>query len=387
MITLGLFWTLNKILVWIWRITLCLHFGKPKVPIFVPKWYKSLIFAWKWLYGHRKDCSCTQTMCSNVLTQKYRIMVPKVSVDFVYTIPLLFTQNFFFICFDFEISQVGWNPYPRLVVVPKWNFGFHLKHKIVLHFGKPKVPIFVPKCYITLIFAPKGPYGHKKDYILTRIQCLNVLAQKYRITVPKVSIDFVYTIPLLFTQNFFLTCFDFKISHLGSNDYPRLVLDPKWNFGLDLKHNIVLAFLETKSSYFCSKMIYNTHFCPKRTVWTQKGLLLNRNTVLKCFGIEILYYGSKDLCWHGLYNSFTFYSKLFPHMFWLQNLSFGPNDYPRLVLDPKWNFSLDLNHNIVFAFWETKSTYFWSKKLYCTHFGPEPYRKKKRIVFGPKHST
>jgi hypothetical protein len=49
-----------------------------------------------------------------------------------------------------------------------------------------------------------------------KTQCLNVLTQKYRITVPKVSVDFVYSIPLLFTQNFFRTCFDFKISHLGS---------------------------------------------------------------------------------------------------------------------------------------------------------------------------
>jgi hypothetical protein len=28
-------------------------------------------------------------------------------------------------------------------------------------------------------------------------------------------------------ENILLTCFDMKISHLGSNDYPRLVLDPK----------------------------------------------------------------------------------------------------------------------------------------------------------------
>ena len=56
-------------------------------------------------------------------------------------------------------------------------------------------------------------------------QCFNVLTQKYRITVPKVSVDLVDTIPLPFTQNFFLTCFDLKISHLGPNDYPRLVLD------------------------------------------------------------------------------------------------------------------------------------------------------------------
>ena len=141
-----------------------------------------------------------------------------------------------------------------------------------MYFRKPKVHIFVPKCYTALIFAPKRSYIHKKDCNWTQAQCLNVLTQKYRITVPKVSVDLVYTIPLLFTQKFFLTCFDFKISHLGPNDYPRLVLDLKRNFGLELKHNIVLALWETKSTYFCSKMLYNTYFCPKRTVWTQKGL-------------------------------------------------------------------------------------------------------------------
>ena len=137
-----------------------------------------------------------------------------------------------------------------------------------MHFGKPKVTIFFPKCYTALIFAPKGPYGHRKDCIWTKTQCLNVSTQKYRITVPKVSLDLFYTITLLFTQNFFCTSFNFEISHLGSNDYHRLVLDPKWNVGLDLKHNIVLAFWETKSTYFCSKMLYYSHFCPKRTVWT-----------------------------------------------------------------------------------------------------------------------
>ena len=125
--------------------------------------------------------------------------------------------------------------------------------------------------YITH-FPPKGPYGHRKDCSWTQTQCLNVWTQKYRITVPKVSVDFVYTIPLLFTQNFCLICFDFKISHLGSNPYPRLVLVPKWNFCFDLKHKILLAFWETKSTYFCSKILYSTQFFPKRTVWTQKGL-------------------------------------------------------------------------------------------------------------------
>ena len=152
-----------------------------------------------------------------------------------------------------------------------------------LHFGKPKVSIFVPKFYIALIFAPNGQYGHIKDCIWTKTQCLKVLTQKYRIMVPKVSVDLVYIIALLFTENFFLTCFDFKISHLGSNDYPRLLLNPKWNFGLDLKYNIVLAFWVTKKTYFCSKMLYSTNFGLKRTVWTQRGLYLDQNTVLKCF--------------------------------------------------------------------------------------------------------
>ena len=129
-----------------------------------------------------------------------------------------------------------------------------------LHFRKPKVSIFVLKCYTTLIFAPKRPYGHRMDCSLSQTQCLYVLIQKYRIMLPKAFVDLVYTNPLLFTQNFFLTCFDFNIFHLGPNDYTRFVLDLKWNFDLGLKHNIVLAFRETKSIYFCSKMLYSTHF-------------------------------------------------------------------------------------------------------------------------------
>ena len=164
------------------------------------------------------------------------------------------------------------------------------------------------------------------------------MTQKYPITVPKNSFDLVYTIPLFFTQNFFLTCFDFKISHLGWNNYPRLVLDPKRNFWLDLKHNIVLAFWETKTTYFCFKMLYSTHFCPKMTLWTQKGLYLDQNTVLKCFDTEILYYYSKGFCWFGLYNFLTLSSKKFPHMFWLQNLSFGSKWSPSACFGPKMKF-------------------------------------------------
>ena len=94
-LTLGLFWSQNKIFVLIWSIKLYLHFGKQKVLIFVPKYYTALNFSPKGPYEHRKDCSWTQTQCFNVLTQKYRIMVSKVSIDFVYTIPLLFTRKLF----------------------------------------------------------------------------------------------------------------------------------------------------------------------------------------------------------------------------------------------------------------------------------------------------
>ena len=93
--TLGLFLSQNEILILIWRIKLSLHFGKPKVPIFVPKCYTALIFAPKGPYGQRKDDIWTKTQFLHVLTQKYCISVPKVSVSFVYTIPLLFTKNFF----------------------------------------------------------------------------------------------------------------------------------------------------------------------------------------------------------------------------------------------------------------------------------------------------
>ena len=61
-------------------------------------------------------------------------------------------------------------------------------------------------------------------------------------SVLEVTVDLFFTINLLLScfffqknlldfiwkkKNIILTCFDKKISHLGSNDYPRLVLDPK----------------------------------------------------------------------------------------------------------------------------------------------------------------
>jgi hypothetical protein len=127
-------------------------------------------------------------------------------------------------------------------------------------------------------------------------------------------------------------------SLIGSNDYPRLVLDLKWNFGLDLQHNIERAFWETKSTYFCSKMLYSTNFCLKRTVWTYKGLYFDRNTVLKCFDTKISYYCSKGFCWIHLYDSFTLYSKLFHHKFWRQNLSFGFKWLPSACFGPQMKF-------------------------------------------------
>ena len=143
-------------------------------------------------------------------------------------------------------------------------------------------------------------------------------------------------IAILFIECFFLTCFDFNISHLGPNDYARFVLDLKWNFDLDLKHNIILAFWETKSIYFCSKMLYCHHFYPKSQDTERNDL--GQNIVLNCFDIEILYYGSIGFCWLGLYNSFTLYSKLYPHKFWLQNLSFGSKWSSSACFGPKMKF-------------------------------------------------
>ena len=170
----------------------------------------------------------------------------------------------------------------------------------------------------------------------------------------------------LFPHKFWLQNLSF-----GSKWYPWLVCDPKWNFSLDLKHNIVLAFWETKSTYFCSKMLYYSHFYPKKTVWAQKGLYLNQNIVLKCFDTEISYYGLKVSL--DLVYTITL---LYTQNFFLTSFDFkishlGPNDYPRLVCHPKWNFSLDLKHNIVLAFWKTKISYFFSKMLYCPHFYPK----------------
>ena len=158
---------------------------------------------------------------------------------------------------------------------------------------------------------------------------------------------------------------------MGPNGYPRLVLEPKWNFGLDLNHNNVLTFSKTKSTCFSSKMIYNPHFCPKRTVWTLKGLLLDPNTVLKCFDTEILYYGSKGFWGLCLFDSFTLSQNFFLTCFDIKISHLGSNPNPQLVLLPKWNLGLDLKYKIVLVIWETKHTYFCSKMLYNTHFCPK----------------
>ena len=204
-----------------------------------------------------------------------------------YTIPLLFIQNIFLTCFDFKISHLGPNDYPRLVLDPKWNFSLDLKHNIVVAFWETKCTYFCSKMLYGPNFAIKSLYGHWKDCIWTKTLYLNVSTQKYRITVLKVSLDLVYTITLLFTHNFFLTSFDFKISHLGSNDYSRIVLKPKWNFGLYLKHNIFHAFWEPKVPIFVPKIQHS--FLPqkdrmdtKRIVFGPKPVYMfwHRNIVL-----------------------------------------------------------------------------------------------------------
>ena len=83
-----------------------------------------------------------------------------------------------------------------------------------LHFGKSKVPIFVSKCYTTLIFAQNWPYGHRKDCIWIKTKCLNILTQKYCITVPKDSVDFVYS--KKFPQIFWLQNLSFRSKWIPS---------------------------------------------------------------------------------------------------------------------------------------------------------------------------
>ena len=135
-------------------------------------------------------------------------------------------------------------------------------------------------------------------------------------------------------------------------------------FSLDLKHKIFLAFWKTKSTYFCSKMLYCTHLGPKRTLSTQKELYLDQNIVLKCFETKIFYYGFKGFFWLGLYHSFTLYSKPFPHMFWLQNLSFGSKWLPSACASI-WSITLSLRF----------------RKLKVPIFVPKCYTT---LIFAPK---
>ena len=110
-----------------------------------------------------------------------------------------------------------------------------------------------------------------------------------------------------------------------------------------------LNIFETKASFhmspfgfqwFLSTSFYYHSF--SRQLLDQKGTLglyLDQNIVLKCFDTEIFYYGSKGFFWLGLYHSFTLYSKHFPHMFWLQNLSFEFK-CPLACFGPKMKFWL-----------------------------------------------
>ena len=84
--------------------------------------------------------------CFNVLTQKYRITVPKVSEDFVYTFPLLFLKTFS--SHVLTSKSLIWVKMITLVFfwtlneILVWIWSLTLS----LHFGKPKVPIFLSKC-------------------------------------------------------------------------------------------------------------------------------------------------------------------------------------------------------------------------------------------------
>ena len=192
------------------------------------------------------------------MTQTRPITIPKVTVDLVFTINFCFTHDFIPLIFDL------------LVILFKRITHIMFETKLCPHMFWHQNLSFRFKWVLLACFEPK------MNFLLTWFLPLIFHS------ILEVTVDLFFTIILL-NQSFFsskesirffwkkkkkilLTCFDTKISHLGSNDYPQLILDPKWNFGLDLNHNIVLAFWETKSTYFCSKMLYFTHFGPKRTV-------------------------------------------------------------------------------------------------------------------------
>ena len=160
----------------------------------------------------------------------------------VSTITLLFTQNFssqVLISKSFiwvQMITLGLFRTQNEILVWIWSITFSM------YFGKTKVPIFVSKCYTALILPKKNRmdterivFGLKHSAYMFWDKNILLRFQRILLTLFK---QFLYS----FIQNNFLTCFDFKISHLGPNDFLRHVLDLKWNLGLDLKHNIDLTF-------------------------------------------------------------------------------------------------------------------------------------------------
>ena len=118
-LTLGLFWFQNEIFVWIWSIKLSLYFGKPK-DLFL---FENVIQHSILLQKDRMDTkrivvgpkhSASMFWHRNILLWFQRFLLTSF-IRFLYFL----LKNFFLTCFNFKISHLGPNDYPRLVLDPK----------------------------------------------------------------------------------------------------------------------------------------------------------------------------------------------------------------------------------------------------------------------------
>ena len=139
-------------MVWIWSITLSMHFGKPKTPIFVPKCYTRLILASKGPYRFFFNQYCNARKFpelklpfgfqnlplayigpknklllfiwiktfSNVFTSKAPVYVPKVILDFLVSqkdhLEFVWNKRGFHM-FSPELLHLGFNNFSRLLSI------------------------------------------------------------------------------------------------------------------------------------------------------------------------------------------------------------------------------------------------------------------------------
>ena len=142
------------------------------------------------------------------MTQKRPNTIPKVPIDLAFTINLLFTHDFI----QKDNSDYVWN---------KTLSSHVLSSKSLIWVQMSTLGLFWTRneFFIDLVFTINLSFGYRGYCWL--VFTINILNESFFH-----SKEFV-RFYLKKRKNIILTCFDMKISHLGSNDYFRFVLDPK----------------------------------------------------------------------------------------------------------------------------------------------------------------